>query len=414
MTRHSILSLILLLAGSALVWGCGMNTAVAPEHAEQSKCVGCHRNITPGLVKDHLAGGMGKAGVDCVACHGSEHMDADSSEKAQLPGVQTCGRCHPKRTEQFMGGKHALGWAAMAGLPVTAMQPPAAIGGLKGCGGCHKVGLQDHTSAGQTRYGMGCNSCHTRHKFSKAEARRPRSCSPCHQGASYIQWDAWSNSKHGVIYAIEGDTGRAPTCQDCHMQNGDHAVMTAWGELALLTDKDDPEWARCRAAIFKYLGVYDADGNPTPGLDAVLSAKMLRSSRAKWSDQREKMIRTCTQCHSRGFAQKHLENTDQLLKEADSQVSQAIETVADLYRRGIIRADKGQPNYPNLGVLYEARTPIEQDLYRMIIDQRGVLVHGAFHMDPCFVTWEGQAALKQSLLDIRQQAEELIRRAGTK
>jgi hydroxylamine dehydrogenase len=95
-------------------------------------------------------------------------------------------------------------------------------------------------------------------------------------------------------------------------------------------------------------------------------------------------------------------------------VSQAIETVADLYRRGVIRPDKGQPNYPNLGVLYEARTPIEQDLYRMIIDQRGVLVHGAFHMDPCFVTWEGQAGLKQSLLSIRHQAKEMIRQAESR
>ena len=414
MKRNSFLLLIVLSAALVTVWGCGMNTAAAPQAGVQSKCVGCHRNITPGLVKDHLAGGMGKAGVDCVACHGSEHMDADSSGKAQMPDEQTCGRCHPKRTEQFMGGKHALGWAAMAGLPVTAMQPHAAIEGLKGCGGCHKVGVQDPNAPAQSRYGMGCNSCHTRHKFSKAEARRPQSCSPCHQGASYIQWDAWSKSKHGVIYAIEGDTGRAPTCQTCHMQKGDHAVLTAWGELALLTDKDDPEWARNRAAIFKYLGVYDADGNPTPGLDAVLSAKMLRSSRAQWSDQREKMIRTCAQCHSGNFAKTHLENTDQLLKEADGMVSQAIETVADLYRRGFIRPDKGQPNYPNLGVLYEARTPIEQDLYRMIIDQRGVLVHGAFHMDPCFVTWEGQAALKQSLLSIRHQAGEMIRQVESK
>jgi hydroxylamine dehydrogenase len=414
MTRHSLLSLLLLLAGSVMVWGCGMNTAAAPKSGAQSKCVGCHRNITPGLVKDHLAGGMGKAGVDCVACHGSEHMDADSSEKAQMPDEQTCGRCHPKRTEQFMGGKHALGWAAMAALPVTAMQPHAAIEGLKGCGGCHKVGVQDPNAPVQSRYGMGCNSCHTRHKFSKAEAQRPQSCSPCHQGASYIQWDAWSKSKHGVIYAIEGDTGRAPTCQTCHMEEGDHGVLTAWGELALLTDKDDPDWARSRAAIFKYLGVYDADGNPTPGLDAVLSAKMLRSSHAQWSDQRDKMIRTCSQCHSGNFAKTHLENTDQLLKEADGMVSQAIETVADLYRRGIIRPGKGQPNFPNLGVLYEARTPIEQDLYRMIIDQRGVLVHGAFHMDPCFVTWEGQAALKQSLLSIRHQAGEMIRQADSR
>jgi hydroxylamine dehydrogenase len=411
MNRQLILLLGLLTAGLVMMLGCGLNSAAAPAPSVKSKCVDCHQGITPGLVKDHLAGGMGRTGVDCADCHGTEHTDADSFEKAQIPGVKTCGRCHPKQTGQFMEGKHALGWAAMAGMPVTAMQPKAAIEGLKGCGGCHKVGIQDPKSPVQSRYGNGCNSCHTGHKFSKAEAQHPQACNPCHQGASYIQFDAWSRSKHGVIYAIEGDSGRAPTCQTCHMQEGDHAVMTAWGELALLTDKQDPQWARYRAAIFKYLHALDAQGNPTPGLDAILSAKMLRGSLAQWTAEREKMIRTCGQCHSRKFARQNLEDTDRMLKEADGLVAQAIETVADLYRRGILKAEKGQPAYPNLGVLYEARTPIEQDLYRMIIDQRGVLVHGAFHMDPSMVTGEGQAGLKQSLLDIRQQAKEMIRQA---
>ena len=414
MKRHTIFGLILLSAGLVAVWGCGLKSTAAPGPSVKSKCVACHQGVTAGLVKDYLAGRMGRAGVDCADCHGTEHMDADSFKKARMPSEQTCGRCHPKQTKQFMGGKHALGWAAMAGMPVTAKQPKAAIEGLKGCGGCHKVGVQDPKSPMQSRYGNGCNSCHTGHKFSKAEARHPQACSPCHQGASYVQFDAWSRSKHGVIFAIEGDSGRAPTCQTCHMPKGDHAVMTAWGELALLTDKHDPQWAQYRTAIFKYLHALDAQGHPTPGLDAILSAKMLRGTLEQWTAEREKMIRTCSQCHSREFARRNLEDTDQMLKEADGLVAQAIETVADLYRRGILRAEKGQPAYPNLGVLYEARTPIEQDLYHMVIDQRGVLIHGAFHMDPSIVTWEGQAGLKKSLLDIRQRAKEMIQQADAK
>ncbi len=410
MRRFAVLSSMLLAAGLLTVWGCGLNTMSAPTSAAKSPCVGCHKEANPGLVKDHLDSRMGMAGVDCAACHGSGHTDAASSDKAQLPGVQTCGKCHPEQTEQFMGGKHALGWAAMAALPVTAMQPKAAIEGLKGCGGCHKVGIQDPKSPVQSRYGMGCNSCHTRHKFSKAEARRPRSCNPCHQAASYIQWEAWSKSKHGVIYAIEGDSGRAPTCQTCHMQQGDHSVITAWGELALLIDNHDPEWAGYREAIFKYLHAYDPQGHPTPGLDGVLAAKMMRSSPEQWAAEREKMTVTCTRCHGRTFAKTHLQNTDRLLKEADGKVAQAIETVADLYRRGILRADEGQMSYPNIGLLYEAPTPIEQELYHMLIVERGVTVHAAFHQNPVYVT-EGQAGLQKSLLDIQQQAKEMIRQA---
>jgi hypothetical protein len=96
---------------------------------------------------------------------------------------------------------------------------------------------------------------------------------------------------------------------------------------------------------------------------------------------------------------------------ADKLVAQGIEAVADLYRRGILMPAKGQPGYPNLGALYETRTPIEQRLYRMLIDERGAVIHGDFHMDPCYFTWDGQGALKRSLLEIQQEAREMIARS---
>ena len=250
-------------------------------------------------------------------------------------------------------------------------------------------------------------------RLTKAEAQRPQSCNPCHQGAGYIQWEAWSHSKHGVIYSIEGDTGRAPTCQTCHMQGGDHNVITGWGELAVLPGNQDPEWAQYREAMFKYLQAVDPEGKPTPGMEGILSLKMLRGSLEERSVQREKMTRTCTQCHSRSYAVKHLNNTDQLIKETDKLMAQAIETVGDLYKRGILRPEKGQLNYPNIGMLYEARTPVEQTLRKMLISERADVIHGAFHMDPWFVT-EGQAALKKSLLEIKHEAREMIRQAGSK
>lgn len=405
MNRNAIFFTMILLAVAFAMAACARRSA--PALAQNSACVRCHSETSPGLVKDHLSGKMGKAGMDCSACHGSDHMDAGSVDKVRFPGVKTCGGCHPKVTEQFMAGKHAFGWAVMAANPIIPLQPRAAIEGLKGCGGCHKVGLAEPADHGESRFGTACDSCHTRHKFSRAEAKRPEACLPCHQGVGYIQWDAWSHSKHGVIYAIEGDTGRAPSCRTCHMQAGDHGVMTGWGELAVLTESDDPAWQQDRAAIFKYLQAFDPDGNPTPVLEGALGAKMLRSSAKEWSDQRDRMTRTCTQCHSPSYARKALDHSDQLIRQTDRLVARAIETVADLYRRGILQPETGQPAYPNLGMLYEARTPIEQRLYRMVIDERGAVIHGAFHMDPCYVTWEGQGALKNSLLEIQAMAREM-------
>ncbi len=412
MERGPMGYLILLLACMMFTaYGCKPRAVAAPNISGNSKCVSCHQDRNPALVADHLAGKMARAGIDCSVCHGTDHMDEKTAGKAQIPNLKTCEKCHPEKVKQFLSGKHAFGWIAMNALPVTPLQPHAAIDGLKGCGGCHKIGIQDQASDSKSRYGMGCNSCHTRHKFSKAEAQRPQSCNPCHQGLNYVQWDAWSHSKHGVIYSVEGDTGRAPTCQTCHMQEGDHSVMTGWGELALLTEGNDPEWAKYRSTIFKYLHALDPKGNPTPGLEGILSIKMLRGSLKEWTGQREKMIQTCTRCHSRSYAKMHLENADQLIKETDKLSAQAIETVADLYRRGILRPDKGQLNYPNIGIMYESRTLIELTLQKMLIEDRTSVIHGAFHMDPWFVT-DGQAALKKSLLEIQLLAREMSQEAG--
>ncbi|MFV2082450.1 MAG: multiheme c-type cytochrome, partial [bacterium] len=187
-----------------------------PGFAAESTCIECHQKITPNIVKDFLSGEMGKNGIDCSDCHGAGHTGAGDVSKVQLPTEKTCQQCHEDQYDQFMSGKHSVAWLAMAAMPKTGIQPHAYIQGLKGCGGCHKVGVRDEATRADSRYGSPCDSCHTRHKFSKAEAQRPEACRTCHMGFDHPQWEMWSSSKHGVIYLTEGDTGRAPKCQTCH------------------------------------------------------------------------------------------------------------------------------------------------------------------------------------------------------
>ena len=158
-----------------------------------------------------------------------------------------------EKFEQFSQGKHSVAWGTMISMPTTAMQPHALIEGMKGCGGCHRVGLDEGK----------CDSCHTRHRFTAAEARRPEACMTCHMGFDHPQWEMYSTSKHGSIYAIEGSRWnwslelsdwfknpyeasatrpRAPVCVTCHMPNGDHSVRTSWGLLGLRLAEKDPEW----------------------------------------------------------------------------------------------------------------------------------------------------------------------------
>ncbi len=55
----------------------------------ESNCVTCHKTVTPNIVKDFLAGEMGKSGsVDCSDCHGKGHQSATDVAKVS---------CRPRR-----------------------------------------------------------------------------------------------------------------------------------------------------------------------------------------------------------------------------------------------------------------------------------------------------------------------------
>jgi len=377
----------------------------------KSDCITCHEKETPNIVRDFLSGKMGKSGVDCSACHGSDHSGADDVGKVRLPTEKTCQPCHQQQVEQYMAGKHSLAWIAMSAMPKTGFQPHAYIQGLKGCGGCHKVGVRDEAARKGSRYGSPCDSCHTRHKFSKEEAKRPEACRTCHMGFDHPQWEMWSASKHGVIRLTEGDTGRAPACQDCHMSGGDHNVMTSWGFLAVRLPEDDPEWMEYRLKILKAMHVLDPDGNPTARLDVVKAGKVARLTKEAWQSERDKMVKTCTKCHSETFARTNLENGDNMIKEADKLMAEAIDIVADLYERGILKPEEGKPAYPDVLTFYDAITPIEQTLYVMFLEHRMRAFQGAFHMNPDYVTWYGFAEMKKDLVEIRHEAERMIRDA---
>ncbi len=377
--------------------------------AKRSACVECHDKATPGIVEQFLGGAMGRSGeVDCSDCHGSGHKGADDAHLAAIPTPATCARCHEEQVTQFDAGKHSLAWVAMEAMPMLGHQPtPIRAQGYKGCAGCHKIGYKDANKLG-VRYGTGaCDSCHTRHSFSKAEARDPRACQTCHMGFDHPQWEMWSTSKHGTIWQIEGHSGRAPTCQTCHMQEGNHAVMTGWGFLALRLPEDDPEWLADRVEILKALGVLDAQGNPTERLEVVKAGKVARLTREEFQAERAKMQKVCSQCHSASYAREQLEAGDQVIREADRVMAEAIREVRTLYAEGLLKVPDGWKVAPDLLQFYEARSAVEQELYGMFLEYRMRAFQGAFHMNPDYMHWYGWAPLKEGLVRIRDEAEKM-------
>jgi hydroxylamine dehydrogenase len=373
---------------------------------EKSSCITCHQKITPGIVSQWEQGNMGKSGMDCSVCHGSGHQKMDDFALANIPTAEICGRCHDEKVKQFKEGKHALAWAAMKAMPMLMHQPTPMRGeGFKGCSGCHKLGEITPEEYKQYRYGAGtCDACHTRHKFSKEEAQNPYACQTCHMGFDHPQWEMWSTSKHGTIWNVEGNTGRAPVCQTCHMKDGNHAVITSWGFLALRLPEADSTWLADRVEILKALGVLDETGQGTERLEIIKAAKVARLTKEEFDLYRNQMIEICSICHSKSFAINQLSAGDQMVRETDRVLAEAIRIVKDLYKQGLLQKPAGWKYAPDLLQFYEAKSSVEQDLYLMFLEYRMRAFQGAFHMNPDYSHWYGWATLKETLERIKETA----------
>jgi len=377
---------------------------------ETNSCIKCHRRATPLLVEQHLEGRMAKAGVGCEACHGSEHNDLKNANLAKMPTADTCAGCHSEKAKQFRSGKHNLAWIAATSMPMMAHQPASVTGeGYKGCSNCHKIGEKSEKEKSEIRYGHAqCDACHTRHSFKKSEALDPRACQTCHMGFDHPQWEMWSTSKHGTIWQIEGaDKNRAPTCQTCHMHKGDHQVLTSWGFLALRLPEDDKQWQQDRTTILQALGILDAKGLPTPRYDLIKTANAARLDKQTFDEERKKMQRICAKCHSRSYAKSQLESADQVVRDADKVMAEAVRIVQKLYDDKVLKKPDGWTYAPDILQFYEAKSDIEQELYVMFMEYRMRAIQGAFHFNPDYMHWYGWARLKKSLQQIKSESAKL-------
>ena len=394
------------------------SSLAAGQASASAKCIECHTKTTPNIVSDWKLSKHSAADIGCAVCHGDEHTSATDVAKVKIPTPDTCGSCHSDQVSQYKKGKHALAWAAMRAMPTIHWQPMAMIEGQKGCGGCHKVGLKSESeiaelSKGGQQFGSAaCDSCHTRHTFSVEEAKQPQACESCHMGFDHPQWEMYSSSKHGVRHELKDlkvlpENASAPTCQTCHMQDGNHEVRTAWGFLAVrLPLPEDKQWAADRATILQALGVLDPDGKPTALLDTVKAADLARLTQEDWQRERDKMVATCNKCHSGNFARQQLQQGDDMVKNADHLMAEAIRIVASLYKEGILPKPKNYAYaFPNLLTFHDAPTVIEQKLFVMYLEHRMRTFQGTFHASNDYAMWYGWSEMQRDLTEIKELAE---------
>ncbi|HPE81725.1 MAG TPA: multiheme c-type cytochrome [Gammaproteobacteria bacterium] len=459
---------LLFIALSSVAFAAGVQVKTFDADKKlQGDCVGCHINVTPGIVKQHLGSPHANASnpedeVLCSSCHGDKHVTMEDWQEATMPTADTCGECHKKQAREHSKGKHQLGWMVMKSQIAWHGQPGAITEqGYRGCSGCHKIGkkgllgVTDGNTDAKVAYDGGkeeahyrygnaqCDACHTRHSFKKSEAKDPRACSNCHMGFDHPQWEMYTSAKHGVIWGIEGheEDGRAPTCQTCHLMEGNHEVRTPWGFLGLriptkenvlalikvapslepqLTKlaaalpsgnyvdlDDDPTWTLDRALILQAAGVLDGDFQPTERfVEIVLQAEAARGPE-EFNELRTKMKTNCNKCHSQGFVESHMKASDEILKAADHEFAKAIAAVQGLYRDGILQKPEGWKFAPDLLQYYDAKTKIEQELYLIMLEYRQRTFQGAFHASNDYMHWYGWAPLKTAVNTILEEEKRM-------
>jgi len=192
--------------------------------------------------------------VSCLSCHQAKKGESDAFQHqgewiATLVTPNDCGQCHANESSEFTSSHHAKAGQILesndAYLAHVVGGAPAAIAGCESCHGGkmivdpnspNKLSFKTWPNSGIGRINpdgsLGtCNSCHSRHNFSRSQARQPETCGKCHLGPDHPQKEIYEESKHGIAYytnidkmnldsprwIVGEDYNAAPTCATCHL-----------------------------------------------------------------------------------------------------------------------------------------------------------------------------------------------------
>jgi len=252
--------LLKLIAGSMVLLGWA-GFAMGAVSEQTKACLECHQEQMPGLVTQWESSSHWQSGVGCYECHKAEKGDADARKHngflvATIVSPKDCGKCHPDETAEQEASHHAAAGDILNTqdglLGQTIGGEPAVAVGCRQCHGSivkvNKDGTLDSATWPNTGIGRvnpdgskgTCSACHTRHRFSKEQARKPEVCGKCHLGPDHPQKEVYEESKHGILYrAYEDELNMdrpkwvagedyfdAPTCSTCHISASRNQPVT--------------------------------------------------------------------------------------------------------------------------------------------------------------------------------------------
>jgi len=393
--KIGIVCVTLLLVGLATgVWAQSQNLNLAAKEIvikrgftkEALSCIECHGKKMPGVMEGWRSSRMSHAGISCYDCHVVKKSSPMASQCEGVKGTdtyispmvssKTCSRCHPAEVEQFLRSGHAaLASAAVmdpkkvalqklmyqyegsafmdndtldlsTGLTPKGKAPYVRASRAGGCQMCHGTQIEmgpDNKPINETwpggvgtRYPDGsigtCTVCHTRHKFSIADARKPEACGACHLGPDHPNIEIYYESKHGQIFHVQGDEWRwdsppgawepgdysAPTCATCH--------ISGIGELATTHSVNDRlKW------------------------DLVHKKSVIRSGERGNGEKGDKQMRkVCANCHGTTHTDVQRISLDNIVELYNKQWAGAVKMKAELKKKGLLKKDPWKDGFQEL------------------------------------------------------------------
>ncbi len=388
-------------------------------------CIECHKATTPGVFADWVRSEHADSNISCIDCHLAQPNDQDVakghakyyenrqdmpySEKqyyvpiASIVTPKDCSRCHPDEAAQYSRSKHANTIEIMWKIDPWLNKGMNSDNERKtGCYSCHgtvikinEEGVIDPDTwpnAGVGRVNLdgslgSCSSCHTRHRFSTAEARRPEACDQCHLGPDHPQIEIFEESKHGTIYHAyqdeynfdaapgswtPGTDYRAPTCAGCHMSGSGDVLTTHDVTERLSWETQAP------------LTVRPSEFKPFP-------------ANTDWRVEREKMKSICRQCHSDAWTNDHYTGFDKAVEEYNEVYYKPAKAMLDdLYAKGLL--DDSSFFDENL----------EWQFYELWHHEGRRARMGAMMMAPDYAWWHGFYECKHRFSEFMEEARALI------